>query len=69
MEVRRLFDEILATQHDFFSFISDCYILNFESCMDLTLPDTSKTIAVEDLSLEDLDALGIEYQLLFENIE
>ncbi|MDX2504608.1 MAG: hypothetical protein QNL62_09050 [Gammaproteobacteria bacterium] len=67
MDLRRLFDEILTRQHDFYSFISECYVLNCASYTDLTLPDTSKTIAVKDLSLEDLDALGVEYKLLFEN--
>ncbi len=40
--------KIQSKQYDFYSYIIDCYILNLESCNDLTLPDTSDTIEVED---------------------
>lgn len=62
-DVRALLDELLDEQQDLFSYIVDCYILNLDNCTDLTLPDTSDSIAVEDISLEDLDALGIKYNL------
>ena len=65
IDVRHLFDEIQAEQHDFYSYIIDCYILNLESCNDLTLPDTSDTIQVEDISLQDLNTIGVDYDLLF----
>lgn len=64
IDVRSLLDEIQAEQNDIFSYISDCYILNIDNCNDLTLPDTSNSIDVEDISLQDLDAIGIEYDLL-----
>lgn len=63
--VRRLFDGLQAEQQFFYSYITDCYILNYESCNDLTLPDTSDTIQVEDISLEDLNTIGVDYDLLF----
>lgn len=66
MEIRELLDEIQIDQHDFYRYIVDCYILNVENLSDLTLPDTSNSIDVEDISLEDLDALGVGYELLFE---
>ena len=65
MDVRHLFDEIQAGQQNFYSYITDCYILNYESCNDLTFPDTSDTIEVEDISLEDLNVIGVDYDLLF----
>ena len=65
VDVRRLFDEIQAEQHNFYNYIIDCYILNLESCNDLTLPDTSDTIQVEDISLQDLNTIGVDYDLLF----
>ena len=65
IKVRQLLDEFEAEQHDFYSFISDCYILNFEKLSDLIYPDT-KNIEVEHISLQDMDTLGIEYELLFE---
>lgn len=64
-DVRTLFDEIQSKQYDFYSYIIDCYILNLESCNDLTLPDTSSTIEVEDISLNDLNIIGVDYDLLF----
>lgn len=66
MDVRGLLDEIQIEQCDFYSYIVDCYILNVENYSDLTLPNTSNSIDVEDLSLEDLDALGVGYEMLFE---
>ena len=65
LDVRILFDEIQAEQNNIYNYIVDCYILNLDNCTDLTLPDTSDSIDVEDISLEELDALGIEYNLLF----
>lgn len=64
-DVRALFDDIQAKQNDFYSHIIDCYILNYEHCTDLTLPDTSNSIDVEDISLEELNTIGIDYDLLF----
>lgn len=61
--VRKLLDEIRLDQHDLYSYINDCYILNFQNCIDLTLPDTSNAIDVEDVSEEDLEALGVEYDI------
>jgi len=66
-DVRGLFDEIQAEQDDFFAYIVDCYILNLDNCTDLTLPDTSNSIDVEDISLQDLNTIGIDYDLLFKN--
>jgi len=65
LDVRSLFDDIQAKQNDFYDYIIDCYILNLENCTDLTLPDTSNSIDVEDISLEELDTIGIDYDLLF----
>lgn len=65
LDVRHLFDAIQLKQQDFYSFIVDCYILNLEGCNDLTLPDTSDTIEVEDISLDDLNIIGVDYDLLF----
>ncbi|MCW8931188.1 MAG: hypothetical protein OQL19_13220 [Gammaproteobacteria bacterium] len=65
IDVRHLFDEIQLKQPSFYSFIIDCYILNLESCNDLTLPDTSESIEVEDISLSDLNVIGVDYDLLF----
>jgi len=65
LDVRHLFDEIQITHSSFYSFIIDCYILNLEGCTDLTLPDTSNTIEVEDISLDDLNINGVDYDLLF----
>ncbi|WP_198264219.1 hypothetical protein [sulfur-oxidizing endosymbiont of Gigantopelta aegis] len=64
-DIRHLFDEIQLVQADFYSYIMDCYILNYETCSDLTLPDTSETIEVEDISLQDLNTIGVDYDLLF----
>ena len=69
LDVRCLFDEIQAEHHDFYSYITDCYILNLEGCHDLTLPDTSNSIDVEDISLQDLKAHGVEYDLIFKKTE
>lgn len=65
MDIRSLFDDIQAKQNDFFDYIADCYILDLENCTDLTLPDTSNSIDVEDISLEELNSIGIDYDLLF----
>ncbi len=65
LDVRHLFDVIQLEQPNFYSFIVDCYILNLEGCNDLTLPDTSDTIEVEDISLDDLNIIGVDYDLLF----
>ncbi len=64
-EVRHLFDEIQARHQTFYGFIIDCFILDLESYNDLTLPDTSDTIEVEDISLDDLNINGVDYDLLF----
>ena len=63
--VRGLLDELQAEQQNFYGFIIDCYILNLENCSDLTLPDTSDSIDVEDITLQDLNTIGIDYELLF----
>lgn len=63
--VRVLLDELQTEQENFYSFIIDCYILNLENCSDLTLPDTSNSIDVEDITLQDLNTIGIDYELLF----
>ena len=65
LDVRHLFDAIQLKQKNFYSFIMDCYILNLAGCNDLTLPDTSDTIEVEDISLDDLNIIGVDYDLLF----
>ncbi len=67
MDVRHLFDEIQSRQANFYSYIIDCFILNYENCNDLTFPDTSDSIQVEDISLEDLNKIGVDYDLLFKN--
>lgn len=43
----------------------DCYILNLDNCNDLTLPDTSNSIDVEHINVQDLKATGVKYELLF----
>lgn len=63
--VRELLDNLQSEQDNFYSFIIDCYILNLENCSDLTLPDTSDSIDVEDITLQDLNTIGIDYELLF----
>ena len=65
VDVRALFDQLQAEQQGFYGYIIDCYILNLETCNDLTLPDTSDTIEVEDISLQDLNTIGVDYDLLF----
>lgn len=63
--IRGLLNEIQMEQHDLYSFIADCFILNFDNYNDLTLPDTSDSINVEDISIEDLNALGIEHKIIY----
>ena len=58
--VRKLLDSIRVQQHDLFSFINDCYILDFNNLSDLTLPD-SKGIDVEHVNYEELEALGYRF--------
>ena len=65
IDIRGLLDEIQMEQHDFYSYLIDCYMLNVEDCSDLTLPDTSNSIGVEHVSPEDLDKLGVGYEMLF----
>lgn len=65
LDVRHLFDEIQSVQQNFYSYIIDCYILSLESYNDLTLPDTTDSIEVEDISLNDLNKIGVDYDLLF----
>lgn len=65
LDIRHLFDELQLKQDKFYSYIIDCYILNIENCVDLTLPDTSDSIQVEDISLKDLNSIGVDYDLLF----
>ena len=65
MDVRHLFDDIQSVQQNFYSYIIDCYILNLESYNDLTLPDTTDSIEVEAISLQDLNEIGVDYDLLF----
>ncbi len=66
IDIRKLLDKIQSKQLDFYSYIVDCYILNFDNCTDLTFPETSNSIDVEDISLEELEALGVGYELLLE---
>ena len=63
--VRGLLDELQSQEENFFSFITDCYILNLDNCSDLTLPDTTDSNDVEDITLQDLNTIGIDYDLLF----
>ena len=65
--VRALFDTIQKEQPDFYSYISDSYILNLKDCSDLTLPDTSDSIDVENITFQELNSMGIEYDLLLKN--
>lgn len=51
MEVRQLFAEIFTKQSDFHSYITDCYIVNFNDFTDLTFPDTSDNHNIESISL------------------
>lgn len=60
-EVRKILDSVRCVHHDLYDFISDCYILNFDNCSDLTLPDTSGSIDVEHVSHEQLEALGYKF--------
>ncbi len=64
-DVRHLFDRIQLNEPDFYSYVVDCYILDVENCNDLTLPDTTDSIEVEDISLQDLNTIGVDYDLLF----
>ncbi len=63
--VRQLFEEIQRDKHNLYSYLVDCYILNIENCNDLTLPDTSDSIDVEHINVQDLKAAGVKYELLF----
>lgn len=63
-DVRGLFDLIQKEQEHFFSYVSDSYILNLEDCSDLTLPDTSESIDVENITFQELNIMGIEYDSL-----
>lgn len=65
LDIRHLFDLIQLGEPDFYNYIVDCYILNVENCNDLTLPDTTESIEVEDISLQDLNTIGVDYDLLF----
>ena len=69
IDIRGLLEEIQMEQHDFYSYMVDCYILNVENCSNLTLPDTSDSIDVEHISLEDLDKLGGGYERFFKKIK
>ena len=63
-DVRSLFDLIQKEEEQLFSYISDSYILNLADCSDLTLPDTSKSIDVENITFQELNIMGIEYDSL-----
>ncbi|MCU7939090.1 MAG: hypothetical protein KZQ64_06870 [gamma proteobacterium symbiont of Bathyaustriella thionipta] len=63
-DVRNLFDSIQKEQGHFYSYISDSYILNLKDCSDLTLPDTSNTIDVENITFQELNSMGIDYDSL-----
>ena len=52
--VRKLFDDIHKEHPDLYSYIADCYILNFDGCNNLLLPDTSNTIEVEHISIDEI---------------
>jgi hypothetical protein len=60
LDVRRLFDEIQLEQQDFYSYLTDCYILNLDGCNDLTFPDTSSSIEVEYISLQNFNTFETE---------
>ncbi|MCU7799046.1 MAG: hypothetical protein KZQ70_02595 [gamma proteobacterium symbiont of Lucinoma myriamae] len=66
-DVRGLFDLIQKEQEHFYSYICDNYILNLEECSDLTLPDTSASIDVENITFQELNIMGIEYESLIKN--
>jgi len=63
IEVRHVLDKLQLEHMDLFAYIKDCYIINLAGSEDLTLPDTSESIDVEDISLEDLHDAGIKFDL------
>ncbi len=65
--VVQLFDQIQMNLPDLhiYSYLADCFILLLDECKDIKQPDTSNSILVEDVNLDELDASGIEYNALF----
>jgi hypothetical protein len=59
IEVRHLLSDIAKEFEDLHNYVSDCYMLDIKKYADLKLPDTSDSIDVEQIILEDL--------VLFEN--
>ena len=62
-----LFDQIQINSPDLhiYNYLADCFILTLDKCKDVKLPDTSNSILVEDVDLDDLDAACIQYNTLF----
>lgn len=54
-EVRHFLGEIAMNVKDLHSYITDCYMLDIKKYADLRLPDTSDSIDVEQISIEDLE--------------
>ncbi len=67
--VVHLFDQIQMNSPNLhiYNYLADCFILTLDDCKDIKQPDTSNSILVEDVNLDDLDAAGIEYNTLFKD--
>lgn len=57
-KVRQSLAEISMDVKDLHSYITDCYMLDIQKYADLKLPDTSDSIDVEQISIEDLELFG-----------
>ncbi len=53
-EVRHLLADIAREVKDLHTYVTDCYMLDIKKYADLKLPDTSNSIDVEQITLEDL---------------
>jgi hypothetical protein len=61
---RQVLDDLQNEIENLYSYLNDCYVVNLNTSSDLMLPDTSTSIDVEDISTDELNALGVEYDSL-----
>lgn len=67
--VVQLFDQVQMNSPNLhiYSYLADCFILTLDDWKDIKQPDTSNSILVEDVNLDELDAAGIKYNTLFKD--
>jgi pyruvate-formate lyase-activating enzyme len=58
-DVHHLLAEIAIEVKNLHSYLTDCYMLDIEKYADLKLPDTSESIEVEQITLDDLVIKGV----------